>query len=126
MVELFYEGGALFMGILTLLFLVAISLSVIYGNQIRLSKTIDVNVLTHRLTYIKSVGLFSLVFGVLGSLLGLFEGFGSISQVGSVPPEILMGGIQIAMITTIYGVIIFLISHIIWFALDSRMNKGEI
>jgi len=122
MLQLFSEGGMLFMGILTLSLLAVISLAVINALKIKSDGIQDVQAMQHRLTYIKSVGLFSLVFGILGQLLGLFTAFGSISQIGSVSPEILMSGIRVSMITTIYGVIIFLISYLIWFGLDYKLS----
>lgn len=122
MLQLFSEGGMLFMGILTLSLLAVISLAVINALKIKSDGIQDVQAMQHRLTYIKSVGLFSLVFGILGQLLGLFTAFGSISQIGSVSPDILMTGIRVSMITTIYGVIIFLISYLIWFGLDYKLS----
>jgi biopolymer transport protein ExbB/TolQ len=123
MLQLFFEGGALFMGILTLSLLAIISLAVMNVLKIKSDQDRNVQTMQHRLTYIKSVGLFSLVFGVLGQLIGLFTAFGTISKIGSVSSEILMAGIRVSMITTIYGVIIFLISYLIWFAMDHKVSN---
>jgi len=124
MLELFIEGGSLFMGILSLLLLVVLSLTVTSGTQILLDKVKDYQNLQQRLTYIKSVGLLSLVVGILGQLIGLFQAFGSISKMGViVSPELLAGGIRVSMITTMFGMIIFLVSYLLWLGLDYKLSK---
>lgn len=70
---------------------------------------------------IKSIGLFALVTGVFAQLIGIFSAFQFIEKAGSVTPALLAGGLKVSMITTIYGVLIFLISYGIWFAL--RLKK---
>ena len=116
------QGGPLFMGILSLLFLASMSLTVIYGKLV-FAHTEGGDQLRQRITYIKSVGLFSLVFGILGQLVGMFSAFTAIEQIGGVSPTMLAAGLRISMITTLYGMIIFLISYAIWMFLDSRMGK---
>lgn len=112
------------MGILSLLLLVVLSLTVTSGTQILLDKVKDYQNLQQRLTYIKSVGLLSLVVGILGQLIGLFQAFGSISKMGViVSPELLAGGIRVSMITTMFGMIIFLVSYLLWLGLDYKLSK---
>lgn len=123
--SLFYEGG-LFMGILTLLLLVILSIAVYRAIQI--SKN-DVNYETtfrQRLTYIKSLGIFTLVIGILGQLLGLYQAFSVIEQVGSISPAILAGGLKVSMIPTLYGIIIFLLAYLIWIVLDYMVKKPNV
>lgn len=72
----------------------------------------------HHLKYIKSVGLFSLVLGILAQLIGLYQAFSAIEQAGNISPALLAGGLKVSMITTIYGIIIFLISYLLWMGLD--------
>lgn len=111
------------MGILTLILLVVIVLGVI--NAILILKNnsgTDIRII-HRLGLIKSAGLFGLVFGILGQLIGLYSAFVQIQAMGDVSPGILAGGIKISMITTMYGIIIFLIAYLIWFGLVALLNK---
>lgn len=118
MTDLFYMGGPLFMGILTLLLLAILAAAVYLGLQIAQHNVTHLTTFRHRLTYLKSMGLFTLVFGIFGQLLGLYQAFTAIEQVGSVSPALLAGGLKVSMISTLYGLVIFLISYILWFALD--------
>ncbi len=123
MINLFYEGGPFFMGILTLILLVVLVMGVtnaiiIFKNNSGLNEKMN-----QHLSRIKSVGLFGLVFGILGQLIGLYSAFVQIQAMGNVSPAILAGGIKVSMITTIYGIIIFLIAYLIWFGLDALLEK---
>lgn len=69
---------------------------------------------------ITSVGLLAAITGILGQLLGLFQAFEVISEVGSVSPALLAGGLKVSMITTMYGVIIYMISLILALLLKAR------
>lgn len=107
MIELFKLGGPLFMSILTLVLIGVIYATVKYQRQTeKQSKDLDL---------IKSIGLFALVTGVFGQLIGLFSAFQYIEQAGSVTPAILASGLKVSMITTLYGALIFLISYALWF-----------
>ena len=109
------------MGILTLLFCLVIVFAVI--NTLQLVKG---NVASDRMIdLVKSIGLFALVFGVLGQLIGLYSAFEAIEQVGEVSQAMLAGGLKVSSITTIYGVLIYLISYLIWFGLTSWNAKGN-
>ena len=123
MLHLFYEGGILFMSILTLLLLAALSVSVYYGTLIFKPEPVQLALLRHRITYIKTIGLLSLVVGILGQLIGMYVGFSKIQMVGRISQALLFAGIKISLITTIYGLVIFIISYLIWLGLDSRLNK---
>lgn len=120
MTQLFYEGGILFMGILSLCFLLVIVLSVWYGRIVFSNEPADN--LRHRLTYIRSAGLLALVLGILGQLIGLYDAFRQIQNAGGVSQEILAGGLRVSMITTLYGFVIFLVAFLVWWILDARIK----
>ena len=123
MIDLFYTGEPLFMGTLTLLLLIVFSIAVVLGIQIFRDKVKDTLSMRHRLKYIKSVGLFALVFGIFGQLLGLYGAFSYIEAAGNISPQLLFSGLRVSAITTIYGVIIFLLSYLLWLGLDVRLNR---
>ncbi|MEQ9405788.1 MAG: MotA/TolQ/ExbB proton channel family protein [Cyclobacteriaceae bacterium] len=114
MFELFNMGGPLFMSILTILLIGVIAAVVKYLGAVK-KKAGDLDL-------IKSIGLFALVFGIFGQLLGLFQAFQSIEMAGTVSPALLVGGLKVSMITTLYGMTIFLISYGIWFFLSLKKN----
>lgn len=122
MLQLFSEGGILFMSILTLCLLVVLVLSVYYGIKVFKTDTTSVSLLRHRLSYIKSAGLLSLVLGILGQLIGLYTAFGVIQKAGQVSQALLAGGLRISMITLLYGMMIFILSYLIWLFLDSKLK----
>ncbi|MEQ9285989.1 MAG: MotA/TolQ/ExbB proton channel family protein [Cyclobacteriaceae bacterium] len=121
MLELFWMGGSLFMGILTIIFIAVVVVSIlssltVYKSDIQKEEAV------RKIDYIKQVGLFALVVGILGQLIGLFEAFKAIEQMGNVSPAMLAGGIKVSMITTLYGFFIYIVSVLIWFGLSFRLK----
>jgi biopolymer transport protein ExbB/TolQ len=123
MADLFYMGGPLFMGILTFLLVVLLAVSTYFFISIASGKSGEKENFRHRLTYIKGVGLFTMITGILGQLIGLLEAFKAIEAAGDVSPALLAGGLKVSMITTLYGIFIYLLSIIIWFLLDLWYHK---
>ena len=111
------------MGILTLILLVVLVMGITNTIVIFKNNSGQNDRINQRLSQIKSVGLFGLVFGILGQLIGLYSAFVQIQAMGNVSPAILAGGIKVSMITTIYGVTIFLIAYLIWFGLVAFLDK---
>jgi hypothetical protein len=95
MFNLFIEGGPWFMAILTLL-LVAIFFAAWKAPS-----------------WVKEIGRFALAFGVLSLALGLRQMFGVLKVDGNVPINVIYGGLNVALIPLIYGVIIYLVSLIV-------------
>jgi len=95
MIDLFLQGGVLTMSILTFLL---ISVVIAFSKKQEL---------------VKSLGILAFIIGLLSALLGLYSAFNVIEQVGNVAPAILAGGIKIAFINLIYGLIIYMISIVL-------------
>lgn len=114
MIDLFYAGGPLFMGILTIILIAAVAVAVFVFVQAgresgnRISSTL-----------VKEIGIFGLVVGILGQFIGLYQAFIAIEQMGSVSPALLAGGLKVSMITTLYGMIIFVIAWLLYFGLNT-------
>jgi len=123
MKDLFNMGGPLFMGILTTLLVIMLATAVYFFLRITSGKATDQANFSHKLTYVKSVGLFTMITGILGQLIGLLEAFKAIERVGDISPAMLAGGLKISMITTLYGILIYLVSILIWFLLDLLYGK---
>ncbi len=123
MLQLFSEGGILFMSILTLCLLLMLVLSVYYGIKVFKADATSDSLIRHRLYYVKSIGLLSLVLGILGQLIGLYTAFGVIQKAGQISQALLAGGLKISMITTLYGMLIFILSYLIWLVLDSKLKE---
>ena len=111
MIELFFKGGPIFMGFLTIVLLVVVVISgstlvSVYTRKINNSKEI-----LRKLNAIRSAGLLGLILGLLGQLIGLFSAFRAI-KVGQIEasPSLFAEGFKISMITAVYGILIFLFS----------------
>jgi len=123
MKDLFYMGGPLFMSILSILLIVVV-VWIIYHTIIHFSSTApDKNITLRKLGYGKSIGLFALITGILGQLIGLFMAFSTIEKVGDISPAIMMGGIKVSMITTLYGISIYLVSLLLWFVTSIIIDR---
>jgi hypothetical protein len=94
MIDLFMMGGPLFMGILTVVFLLMIVAAVRNSGE-------------------KELGLLALAVGFLGQLIGLFGAFEGIEQMGGVSQAMLAGGLKVSSITSIYGLLIYIVSLLI-------------
>jgi len=94
MINYFYMGGPLFMGMLTLIFIALIVAAVLKKG-------------------VKEIGLLALAIGFLGQLIGLMGAFEGIEAMGGVSQSMLAGGLKVSSITSIYGLLIYIISLII-------------
>ena len=94
MLDYFYIGGPLFMGMLTLIFIALIVAAVLKKG-------------------VKEIGLLALAMGFLGQLIGLMGAFEGIEAMGGVSQSMLAGGLKVSSITSIYGLFIYIISLIV-------------
>lgn len=95
LVQLFVEGGSLFMTILTIEFILLILAA------------------WKAPAWVKEIGTIALVTGILGILLGFYQMFDCIKQMGMVSESVLFGGFKVAMIPLFYGIVIYFISLVI-------------
>jgi|TARA_B100000809_G_scaffold107967_1_gene106459 hypothetical protein len=103
-IDFLNQGGALFMYTTLLILLTCIALIV--------KEFVKKEESTKTVTLIKSLSLFSLVWGFLGLLIGLMSAFGAISVQGAVTAEVLAGGLKIGLHSPIFGMVTFLIARI--------------
>ncbi|MDX2432792.1 MAG: MotA/TolQ/ExbB proton channel family protein [Bacteroides sp.] len=124
--NLFHTGGALFMGILTILLLILLATAVIFAISIFSGKAQHSESFRYRLTYLKVLGLFTMIFGILGQLIGLLIGFGAIERAADISPQMMYGGLKISFYTTVYGILVYLLSILLWFILDLWYHKKQV
>jgi biopolymer transport protein ExbB/TolQ len=125
MKEWFIMGGALFMGILTILMVIIVAVSVYFAVTIASGKAREKANFSHQLKYVRSIGLFTMITGILGQLVGLFQAFTAIEAAMDISPAIVAGGLKVSMITTLTGIVFYLLSMIIWFLLDLWHSKKQ-
>lgn len=97
------EGGAFFMYPLALILIVVL---------IFLIKAFIKGGTPKTLSIISSLGVFSIVWGFTGQILGLMSAFDAIQMVGDVSLAVLAGGLKISFMAPFFGMIIFLIARL--------------
>lgn len=60
------------------------------------------------ISLMSSLGLFALVWGVLGQVIGLIMAFDSIQGSGAISMEVLAGGLKVSFLPTLFGLMVFL------------------
>ena len=123
MKDWFIMGGTLFMSILTILLVILVAVTVYFAITIASGKASEKPNFKHQLKYVRSIGLFILVTGILGQMIGLFQAFSVIQSLQDISPSILAGGLKVSMITSLTGIFIYLISIVLWFLLDLWYHK---
>jgi hypothetical protein len=123
MKELFYMGGYLFMSILTAILIIMVAWAVFHFLPVLLKKEFNLTQTRMRIRHIKTIGLFGMVTGILGQLIGFYQAFAAIEKAGDISMSLMMGGFKISMITTLYGIFIFLLSLMLWFVLDNMLTR---
>lgn len=63
--------------------------------------------------WVKEIGLLALATGIICELLGLFSAFGAIQAAGDISMGLLAGGLRVACIPIIYGLLIYAASLVI-------------
>lgn len=123
MLQLFIEGGWIFMSLISLLALVVLFFSFKSGSRIFSSGGGFPEAPAASLYYVRFFGMLALVAGLLGQVLGLYDAMKHIAAHGGIPQDVLAGGIRVSSITTLYGFLVFLLAHFIWFGLDYSFRK---
>ncbi len=124
MMDLFYKGGPIFMSILSLILVVILSasafvlFSIFYTRAGRLDKRFK------GIELIKSLGLLALVIGLLGQLIGLFSAFRAV-KMGEVESTstLFAEGFKVSMVSSIYGVVIFGFTMVVWWGFKEKSTK---
>jgi len=111
MIDLFYMGGPLFMSLISICQLAMFIAIIMHFRG------------SDSLNYVRELGLLGLALGILGQLIGLFEAFKAIEIIGDVSPALLAGGLKVSSITTLYGLLGFIISRLYLMAGQARKAK---
>ena len=115
MKNLFFKGGPLFMSILTLLLIFLCAWIIYHLTLYFKEKKLNKDKCLRLIKYGKSIGLLALITGIFAQLIGFYQAFSAIQNAGDISPEMVYGGIKISMISTLYGILIYLLSIILWF-----------
>lgn len=111
----FFEGGTAFMGFLTVLLIITTAWFIYqfvvgyYSKQISKEKTLRM------IGYGRYIGLFAMMTGLIGQMVGLISTFDAIQAAADINSAWVFGGVKVTYITPIYGTLIFMVSLILYF-----------
>ena len=86
----------------------------------------EIKKLESGLVLIKNIAIISPLLGLLGTVVGIYSSFEAISQKGLGDPTIFSGGIAVALITTIAGIIVSIPHQIAYNHFISFIDKIEL
>jgi biopolymer transport protein ExbB/TolQ len=122
MYDIYVAGGTMFMHPLTLLLLINLGLSIFVIIAILQKKKLNRNFLEA----IRQLGGLALAWGVFSTVIGLFFAFDDLAGMKeTLPLYVIMGGLKVALITILYGLIIFIFSLISFIGLRSMTNNSS-
>lgn len=70
--------------------------------------------------WVKETGAIALVTGILGTVAGVFDMATAIQRAGDIAGGMIWGGFRVAMITAVYGLLIYLVSLVVRIAQKPR------
>lgn len=123
----FIAGGYQFMSVLTLELIIATAWIIYQFVKGYNSKHPNQEKILRKIGYGKSMGVFALATGFLGQMIGfigMFEAIqGAVEKGNEIKAHLIYGGIRVTMISATYGVLIFLVTMILWFIATMIIEK---
>ena len=104
----FLEGGALFMSLILICLLMSIFFTVKSILKIKTDKEVSKKILKH----ISDSGTLGLALGVMGAFLGLISAFDVLEASGAAEPAIIAGGLKVALLSPLFGLLTFSVSKL--------------
>lgn len=125
MMELIEQGGFM-MWPLVLISLAVIAMTGWSWVSLRGAGSAADAVVETRIDSVLFWGAYGVVLGILGTLVGIGQAAGAIASFGAetVSAALVWGGIRVAMITVIFGFLIFSIALVAWFFLRVRYRRA--
>jgi len=121
MYDIYLAGGPPYMHPLSLILFINLGL-IIFVIIAKLQKK---NLNRNFLEAIRQLGGLALAWGALSTLVGLFFAFDALEGMKeTLPLNVIMGGLKVALITVLYGLMIFIFSLISFIGLRSMMNNS--
>lgn len=65
-------------------------------------------------------GGFAVICGVLGTTVGIIIAAQSIEAAGTIQTTLVWGGIKVALLTTVFGILILAVASLAWFGLQLK------
>ncbi len=116
-IDRIYEGGPLFMVPILIVLLAVLTLSII--------ALVGKKSVRNTLELISHLSLFALMWGFLGSTIGLITAFDAIEGSGNISQPMMAGGLKVALLCTVFGLLCFVISRLSMLVLAIKAHKQE-
>ena len=91
--------------------------------------SVQMGLLEKGLVWISLVIALAPMLGFCGTVIGMISAFDNIERVGDISPTIVAGGIKVALLTTVFGLIVAMIMQLLYnyivAKIDSITNKME-
>ena len=71
------------------------------------------------------LGIFSSLFGILGTYIGVKNALNVVTAINNISPEILINGFKTSLITAYAGAIIMFFSSLVWYYLVKKHNLSS-
>ncbi len=112
--DLYVSGGTIWMHPITLLFIINIAIFIYVLFSLIQKKQFNSN----WLNAIKQIAGLAVAWGTFSTLAGLFQAFDALENSKDIIPfQVIMGGLKVALITVLYGLIVFCISLVAYIIL---------
>ena len=120
LIDTYIAGGVEFMHPITLLFLFNLGvMAYIIINHFKKRNSVDAK----WIETIKHIAGLAVAFGTFGTLAGLFLAFDALEAAKEIIPfQVIMGGLKVALINILYGLIVFFISMIVYVAMKLKIR----
>ena len=63
------------------------------------------------------------MLGFLGTVIGMIQAFDKIQQVGDISPTVVAGGIKVALLTTVFGLVVAIILQIFYNYIVTKIDS---
>jgi len=130
MKTLFSTGGLAYMATLTLLLIVTTAWIIYHFIVAYTARQVKYKKVLRKIGYGKTMGLFTMIVGITGQMTGLYAMFSKIEEVTKtgekIIPHLVFEGIGSTMICTIYGILIYLFSLLLWFVASILIEKKQV
>ena len=120
---LYENNGLLFLSILTLALITLFVWAIYHGLPILRKQTDLLLNAKFKIKHLKSIGLFALIVGVLHQLISLYSIYSAIEEAADINMNIVLSALKTSMIPLIYGLIIYLISLLLWIIMDLSLKS---
>jgi len=117
------DGGLPYMMIITLIFAGIIILFLMAAYNLYVAGSPRKTLIRNLVLSVIYLGSFAAVWGIFTQGFGIWSVLKAIQEAADVSFGQIVGGIKYSMIAPLYGVVVFLVSSILWFILKIRYNS---